>query len=182
MSLGIIVDDYNNDIKLQPNKALSQSVSCMDWSKTAPDHFACSLWDGTLKILQVTKNQISSNFKSNSNLLKEKASINITGPWPLTFCSWSQDGNAIFLGTSRGQIKAFDINRGQIIDLGMHQAPINYMKFIPQYGNTLLTSAYENNVHFWSLNDRKPIQTLAFSKKVFKASLGGSILATALAD
>lgn len=125
---------------------------------------------------------MSSNFRSNNSLLREKASINITSPWPLTFCSWSPDGKAIFLGTSKGEVKALDVNGGQVIDIGMHQAPINYMKFNPEHGNTLLTSAYENNIHFWTLNDRKPVQTLAFSKKVLKASLGGQVLAVGLAD
>jgi hypothetical protein len=68
---------------------------------------------------------------------------------------------------------------GQVIDIGQHQAAINYLKFIPEHGNTLVSSAYENQVHFWSLNSPKPIQTTIYSSKIFKASLNGGILATA---
>lgn len=119
----------------------------------------------------------------NLSYIKEKASINITNNgWPLTFCHWGSQNNAIFLGTSKGEIKAFDPNSGQVIDIGVHQAPINYMKSIPEFGNTLLTSAYDSKVLFWNLNSKNPVQTIGFSKKIFRASLGGNILATALAD
>lgn len=64
-------------------------------------------------------------------MIKEKASINVTTPYPLTACTWSQDSGAIFLGTSRGEIKALDANSGQVIDIGQHQAAINYLKFMP---------------------------------------------------
>jgi len=174
-------DDYVADIKLEHGKVLSDSVSCIDWSMTMQDHFACTLWDGTLKIFQVNKGQNSNSFR-NENFIIEKASINVGSPWPLTFCTWSPDGNAIFLGTSTGEIKAFDANSGNIIDVGLHTAPINYLKFIPEFGNTLLTSAYEHNVHFWSMNHKNPVKSLTFSKKIFKASYGGDVLATAMAD
>jgi hypothetical protein len=67
------------------------------------DHFACTLWDGTLKIYQVARNEQNLSFRGGSNyMIKEKASINVTTPYPLTACTWSNDGTAIFLGTSRG--------------------------------------------------------------------------------
>ncbi len=59
---------------------------------------------------------------------------------------------------------------------------INYIKFLPEFGNTLLTSAYEHNVHFWSMNAKNPAKTLSFSKKIYRASFGGEVLATAMAD
>jgi len=55
MSL-INVDDYNSDIKLESTKVLSNNVSCIDWCHNTPDHFACTLWDGSLKIYQIAKN------------------------------------------------------------------------------------------------------------------------------
>ena len=63
------------------------------------------------------------------------------------------------------------MNSGQVIDIGQHQAAINYVKFIPEHGNTLVSSAYENQIHFWSLNSPKPIQTTTYSAKIFKTSL-----------
>lgn len=53
---------------------------------------------------------------------------------------------------------------------------------MPEFGNTLLTSAYDSKVLFWNLNSKNPVQTIAYSKKIYKASFGGGILATALAD
>jgi mRNA export factor len=147
-----------------------------------PDHFACSLWDGTLKIYQVARNESNTSFRSNNFFIKEKASINITNPWPLTTCTWSPDGNALFVGTCTGDVKALDINTGQLMDVGVHPAAINYLRYLPEHYNTLLTSAYENNVHFWDFKSKNAVQTLSFSKKIFKASYGGGVIATALAD
>lgn len=48
-------DDYLNDIKLEPNYSLTSNISWMDWSPEITDHFACTLWDGTLKIYQVIR-------------------------------------------------------------------------------------------------------------------------------
>lgn len=86
------------------------------------------------------------------------------------------------MGTSEGQIKAFDSNSGRVVDIGSHTAPINYIKSIPEFGNTLLTSAYDSKVQFWNLNSKNPVQAIGYSKKIFKASYGGGILATGLAD
>ena len=69
-----------------------------------------------------------------------------------------------------------------MIDIGSHPAPINYMRSLPEFGNTLLTSAYDNKVLFWNLNSKNPVQTIGYSKKIFRAAYGGGILATALAD
>jgi hypothetical protein len=75
-----------------------------------------------------------------------------------------------------------DINTSQIYDIGQHQTAINYIKSLPDYPNTLLTSAYEKNVHIWSLNQNGAVQSSTFSKKIYKASYGGGVIATALAD
>lgn len=48
-------DDYLADIKLEAGQVLNSNISCIDWSPTLTDHFACTLWDGTLKIYQVIK-------------------------------------------------------------------------------------------------------------------------------
>lgn len=95
-------DDYLNDIKPEANYILSSSISCIDWSPTLTDHFACTLWDGTLKIYQVVKQLNNTAFRSETSTIKEKASIQITNQYPLTFCNWSTQNNAIFLGTSMG--------------------------------------------------------------------------------
>lgn len=175
-------DDYLTDIKLEQGRFLSENVSSIDWSVSAPDHFACTLWDGTLKIYQVHKNHAQIGFKSEPSYIKEKASIPITTPYPLTYCTWSPDGTAIFLGTSKGEVKVLDTNSCNITDVAHHPVAINYIKFLPEFGNTLLTSAYEHNVHFWSMNNRNPVKTLSFSKKIHRASFNGEILATSMAD
>ena len=174
-------DDYLSDIKLEQGSLLSDSVSCIDWSVSAPDHFACTLWDGTLKIYQVHKPHMQIGLRSES-CIKEKASIPVTTPYPLTYCTWSPDGNVIFLGTSKGEVKALDTNSGNVIDVAKHPVAINYIKFLPDFGNTLLTSAYEHNVHFWSMNSQNPVKSVTFSKKIYRASFNGDVLATGMAD
>jgi len=135
-------DDYIADLKLEQNNTLTDSVSCIEWSSSLQDHFACTMWDGTLKIYQVTKNQTGNSFRVDTGFIKEKASYNVGNSWPLTFCAWSPDNSLIFVGTSKGEVKAFDTNSSNILDIGHHSAPINYLKFLPGFGNTLLTSAY----------------------------------------
>lgn len=71
---------------------------------------------------------------------------------------------------------------GHILDIGTHSAPINFIKSIPEYGNTLLTSAYENNINFWNLNTKRPSQTVSFGRKVFKTAYGGEVLATGMSE
>jgi hypothetical protein len=95
-------DDYLADIKLEQGSILTDSVSSIDWSKSALDHFACTLWDGTLKIYQVSKAQNTIGYRPEPSCIKEKASISVSTPYSLTYCTWSPDGNAIFMGTSNG--------------------------------------------------------------------------------
>ena len=45
MAFSNSTDDYLTDLKLEQGKVLSESVSYIDWSMSAQDHFACRLWD-----------------------------------------------------------------------------------------------------------------------------------------
>ena len=75
-------DDYNNDIRPDNNSLpLPDSVSSIDWAPlNLGNIFACTCWDGTLRVYELINNGYSFS-------LGQK--IDIKAKSPLTKCVWS---------------------------------------------------------------------------------------------
>ena len=105
-------DDYNNDIKPDQNcQPLPESISCIDWaSSNLGSVFACSFWDGSLRIYEVVNNGYSPSIAQK---------ISTKAKSPLTKCSWSADGQFIYVGDITGAVQAFNVQSQTFVDIGM---------------------------------------------------------------
>lgn len=127
-------DDSNNDIKPDNNSSpLPDAVSSIDWiGNNMGNIFACTCWDGTLRVYEV----INNGFNSSLTL-----KMNVKAKNPLTKCVWSQDCQNIYVGDATGLIQAFSVTTQQFVDIGKHNAAISALHVVPGQ-NVIISAAF----------------------------------------
>lgn len=127
-------DDYNNDIKPDNNcQPLTDAISCIDWvPSNVGNIFACSCWDGSLRVYEVVATGFSAG-------LTQK--VNVKAKSPLTKCAWSQDCQTIYVGDITGLIQAFNVQTQQFTDMGKHNAAISALHIVPNQ-NIIISAAF----------------------------------------
>jgi mRNA export factor len=151
-------DDYKNDIK--PDQSVTpfnDSFSNMAWAPSVPNVFASTSWDGELRIFDVTQGPYGSAIIQKLSYKFQMPALKLT---------WNDTSTQIYVGLMDGSIKVYDVNSGQVADLGRHGAAISSLHFVPGM-NTIVSSGFENNVQFWQLGNPNPVMTVNADNKVF---------------
>lgn len=167
-------DDYNNDIKPDTScPPLPDAVSSIDWiGNNMGNIFACTCWDGTLRVYEVVNAGYSSSLAMK---------VNVKAKNPLTKCVWSQDCQNIYLGDVTGLIQAFNINNQQFSDIGKHNAGISALHVIPGQ-NVLISAAFENIINFWMPGNLQPVMSIDMGNKIFCSDFAYPILIVGLGN
>lgn len=161
-------DDYGNDIKLDPSVQLPESASSISWiSNPSMPVFASTFWDKTLRI-----------FEANPSGIFQKVSTTLN---TVPLCStWNGDCSALYVGCMDGTIKLIDVNTMNVTDIGRHNAGVANLHFIPQQ-NILISTAYENSVHFWQ-GGPNPVLSVDVMNKIFVSDFKNGVLAGGTAN
>lgn len=132
---------------------LTSSVKSISWSPE-PDNkmFAATSWDNSVRI-----------FKADSFGIANVCDTQVASP--ALACCWNDDSTVLFLGCMDGTIKIMDVNTLQMSEIGKHQAPVTSLHHIPKL-NILLSSAFENSIHFWQ-NGPQPVYSVNAGNKVY---------------
>ncbi len=127
-------DDYNNDIKPDTScQPLPDAISCIDWiGNNMGNLFACTCWDGTLRVYDVVNSGYSSSLTMK---------ITVKAKNPLTKCVWSQDCQSIYVGDVTGLIQAFNVQTQQFVDVGKHNAAISALHVVSNQ-NVIISGAF----------------------------------------
>ncbi len=94
--------------------------------------FACTFWDGTLRVYDLVNNGYS---------LSLSQKISVKAKSPLTKCVWSQDGQFLYVGDVTGTIQSFNVQTQQFTDIGKHNAAISVLHVIPNQ-NIVISAAF----------------------------------------
>lgn len=151
-------DDYKNDIKPDASvPAFTDSFSSISWAPSIPQVFASTAWNGELRVFEVASTGYG-------NAIVQKMSFNFQQP--AVKCCWNDQSTQIYVGLIDGGIKLYDINSGQVAEVGRHSAAISSLHFVPGM-NTVVSSAYESNIQFWQPGNPNPVMTFNAENKVF---------------
>lgn len=146
-----VQDEYNNDVKPdQTMPPFTDSISHIAWAPTIPNVFACTTWDGELRIIEVTQNQFGRS-------LQQKFSTKM--PQPALKCTWNDQSTQLFIGLIDGTVKAMDINTQQTADLFKHGSALSSLHFIPNL-NSLICSGYDSIIKFYQIGNPSPCLTV----------------------
>ena len=74
---------------------------------------------------------------------------------PALKCAWNDNANQLYVGLMDGSIKAYDINTGQVGDIGKHNCATSSLHYIPGQ-NVIVSTGYENVVNFGNQAIRTP--------------------------
>lgn len=144
-------DQYTNDIKPDQSVPLfTESISHIAWAPTIPNVFACTTWDGDLRIIEVTQNQLG-------KFLQQKFSMKM--PQPALKCTWNDQSSQLFVGLIDGTVKAIDINTQQTADMFKHTSAISSLHFIPNM-NSLICTGYDTTIKCYQVGNPSPILTI----------------------
>lgn len=151
-------DDYKSDVKPDQSVApFNDAFSSISWAPTIPNVFCSSSWDGELRVFEVAQGPYGA-------AIMQKMSYKF--PMPALKCAWNDQSTQIFVGLMDGSLKIYDINSGQVADLGRHSAAISSLHFVPGM-NAVVSSGFENNIHFWQVGNPNPVMTVNAENKVF---------------
>ena len=106
-----ISSDITKDVRFyQGEKPIAESISDICWITNQHFQvFACSMWNGEVRFIEVAQ-------KGNKMALVTKKAFNFDSP--AVSCCWNSDNTALFVGLGNREIKAIDVNAGNILDLG----------------------------------------------------------------
>jgi len=105
--------------------------------------------------------EVQSGYQSGIN---QKAAYKF--PLPALKCAWNDQSNHLYVGLMDGSIKAYDLNSGQVADIGRHSAGISSLHYVPGQ-NVIISTGYENNVHFWQPGQPNPVLSVNAENKVY---------------
>jgi len=54
-------------------------------------------------------------------------------------------------------VKLWDLKSNSVVDIGVHDAPVKDVFFIPEMNNTVVSAGWDGNIKFWDTRDSKPI-------------------------
>lgn len=151
---------------------LTESASSIQWvSFPNMPIFAATFWDKSVRVFEVTQTPngpgIVQKFVTGLNTV------------PLS-CCWNADCSALYVGNMDGTVKIVDINTQNCSDIGKHNGGVANLHYIPQQ-NVLLSSAYENNIHFWQ-GGPNPVFSVDVLNKVFVTDFKNGMVAGGTAN
>ena len=167
---GAANDNYRNDIK--PNQSVTpfnDSISHISWSANGP-YFATASWDSEIRLMEVQAGYQSS--------INQKAVYKF--PMPALKCAWNDNANQLYVGLMDGTIKAYDMNTGQVGDIGRHNAAISSLHYIPGQ-NVIVSTGYENTVQFWQPGNQNPVLSINADQKIFTTDFQFPMLVAGMA-
>ncbi len=144
-------DEYINDVK--PDQSVppfTDTISHIAWAPTIPNIFACTTWDGDLRIIEVTQNQLG-------RCMQQRFFLKM--PQPALKCTWNDQSSQLFIGLIDGTVKAMDINTQQTADIFKHTTAINSLHFIPNM-NSLICSGYDTSIKCYQIGNPSPSLTI----------------------
>ncbi|CAD8092029.1 unnamed protein product [Paramecium sonneborni] len=143
------VDDSVNDATLEQRIRLEDSVSAICWGTTIPNYLAISSWDGKVRILEIQQN-------SYKRELFERRCFQVDGAIgqvqnPIICMDAKGDLSQIFIGCGFDHtVRVIDVNSGQIVPIGQHQALIISVYWI-ESAQMILSISADQSLKMWDV-------------------------------
>lgn len=158
-----------------PNKSVevtqppSDGISSLSFSPKA-NHLVATSWDNQVRCWEI--NQYGNSVP--------KAAI--SHDQPVLCSSWKEDGTTVFSGGCDKQAKMWPLlSGGQAVTVGMHEAPIKEIEWIPEM-NLLVTGSWDKTLKYWDLRQSNPVHTQMLPDKCYAISVRHPLMVVATAE
>jgi mRNA export factor len=165
----------SGDVMIQPGP--SDTVSDLSLCPIA-DFLAASSWDQQVRIYQLQTQNLGT---SGGNIGIQKASIQHDAP--ALCCTWSQDGSKVFSGGADKQIRAMDMNTGQVVSFAAHDAPVKSLRWMDHASSpALISGSWDKTLKYWDLRQSQPAAVISLPERCYSMDVAGSLLVAACAE
>lgn len=158
-----------------PNKSFevvqppSDGISSLSFSPKA-NHLVATSWDNQVRCWEIQQFGAS----------VPKAAI--SHDQPVLCSSWKDDGTTVFSGGCDKQAKMWPLlSGGQAVTVGMHEAPIKDIEWIPEM-NLLVTGSWDKTLKYWDLRQPNPVHTQVLPERCYAMSIRHPLMVVATAD
>ena len=113
------------------------TIQCIEWDPSGKSTlFVTGSWDGSAKLWDINANSV---------ILKATYSFSD----PVLSLAFSKE-HIVYAGLASGHIYAININGGQTVCIGQHEAPICLLKWVDEV-SALMSLGYDTNLYFWKI-------------------------------
>jgi mRNA export factor len=139
---------YSSDIKAKEKDLPMDTVSSIVWDGYSQDPiFAASSWDGFVRLYMVSNNS--------SAELNKVFEVFLHHP---VLCADFSGSGLLFAGLASGDVLVIEIQSGNYMSLGNHEAPICGIYWVNQF-SLLMTLGFDNLIKFWRVQPENALQT-----------------------
>lgn len=85
---------------------------------------------------------------------------------PILTCAWSSDGMRVFSGGCDKQVKCWDLATNQATQVGVHDAPVRHMFWLPEM-NCVVTGSWDKTIKYWDCRSATPACSVQMPERVY---------------
>lgn len=147
----------------------SDTVSSLKFNPSNTNLLMAASWDKTCSVWEV---------QGNGNTVP-KAQQKMDAP--ILCCDWAQNGETAFMAGCDNKVKAWQLSSNQMMDIGMHQAPVKCMNAVDQM-NSVATGSWDKTVKYWDMRAPKEQGSVAMPERVYAMDIVYPLSVVAMAD
>eukprot|EP00434_Breviolum_minutum_P036626 symbB.v1.2.032458.t1/scaffold3893.1/size48745/3 len=161
------IKDPNTNQDAPVPEGPNDAISCLRWSPAA-NIFACGSWDKSVRIWEVTAQNIAPRMAYNHEA-------------PVLCCGFSKDGQRVFSGGCDNKVKMKVLQTQQEQQIGQHDAPVKEVFCIDEM-NMVVSGSWDRTLRFWNLQQPTPVATLQLPERVYTMDVKFPLLVVGCAD
>jgi len=167
-------DTSISDINVDKNENQPQdTVSALVWSpNTQVRYLGAASWDSKVRLYEATASGMSKALVLKSTMTVEE---------PLLSLAWTSDLSKMFGACVNNSVKAIDVQSGQSINVGMHDAGVKDVYWLESL-NLVCSLSFDKTMRIWDCRQSTPVQGFNLGHKVFASDLLFPFLFVGLSD
>ena len=89
---------------------------------------------------------------------------------------WHDDGTKVFMASCDKQVKMWDLQTNQAIQVAQHDAPVKIVRWVkaPNY-TALMSGSWDKTLKFWDQRTPNPMMTIDLGERCYAADVDVSI-------
>lgn len=159
-------DPNTNGSAVVPNTP-EDGISAIAWSPAA-NILACSSWDKSVRIWEVTPQGIQAKLMYNHEA-------------PVLCCNFSKDGQRVVSGGCDNKVKMKMLATQQEQIIGTHDAPVKEV-FVVDEMNMVISGSWDKTLRFWNCQQPTPVATLQLPERVYSMDVKYPLMVVGCAE
>ena len=151
------------------NASPNDTVQSLKWAPSPQNLLCAGGWDNKASIWEI------------SNDGQNAPKSQVTLPDAILSVSWKTDLSSVFLGCCDRQVKLWDLQKSQVIQVGQHNETVREVIWCEQLG-MVISGGWDNTIAFWDGRQQQAVAHINVPGRVFGMSLSYPLLVAILSE